>query len=223
MQLTKTFGDTEVRVEMLDGEPWFHGGDLCQVLEYKSDMDAIHTHVPSPYRDGDWLAEQGAYLLIMSSRTAAARLARTRFAEILVEFRKGVTNTAATPEQLMAQGLIAAQQLLQDTSERLEIAAPKAAAFDRAVYSGEGLGLRELAKLLGIGPTALTAWMIENNWLYYDNHRKRNLPHQPKINAGLVKLQFGSNKGKQFIDVFYTPQGVNDIMVGYCREHDDLL
>jgi len=109
-QLTRVFSNEEfgdVRVVVIDKEPWFAGKDVAAVLEYERDTKAIVDHVDEEDRQmidgktqsqfgielgqrGGWLInESGLYSLVLSSKLPAAKkFKRWVTSEILPAIRK---------------------------------------------------------------------------------------------------------------------------------------
>ena len=88
-----TFGDHQVRVIEIDGDPWFVGRDVAEVLGYANTRDAIATHCKAAKSDGvvirdamgreqsaTIIPERDVYRLIMRSKLPAAE----RFEEWVV-------------------------------------------------------------------------------------------------------------------------------------------
>ena len=71
----------EVRVVMIDGEPWFVGKDVATALGYTNPQKALRDHVPDKYKKVNdsftlgqgsspvLINEAGMYKLVMRSRT----------------------------------------------------------------------------------------------------------------------------------------------------------
>ena len=43
-EIVKVFNDCPVRIINLDGEQWFVGKDVCNLLGYRNDADAMNRH-----------------------------------------------------------------------------------------------------------------------------------------------------------------------------------
>ena len=106
----------QVRTLMIDGEPWFIGKDVAEILGYNNTKDAISVHVDEedkrvflrsyfptleiPNRGLTAINESGLYSLILSSKLPTARqFKRWVTSEVLPSIRKtggyGVTNNNA--------------------------------------------------------------------------------------------------------------------------------
>lgn len=92
----------EIRTITIDGEPWFVGKDVAEVLGYSNPRDALSKHVDSDdkntvaFRDGTSgnpqmtiINESGLYSLIISSKLPSAKA-----------FKRWVTHDILTPCKL---------------------------------------------------------------------------------------------------------------------------
>lgn len=137
----------KVRTVMKDGEPWFVASDVCESLELSNPTVSINR------LDGDERAkfnlgrqgeanivnEYGLYNLILGSRKPEAKkFKRWITHEVLPSIRKTGSYRVSTLEQQMAQGLLAAQKLLEEKDREIEIMQPKADFYD-AVADSESL------------------------------------------------------------------------------------
>ena len=153
----------QIRVTVVDGEPWFYAADVCRVLGVADVSSALarldkddtgSTRVMSPYgTSGATRAatvkivnESGLYDLILSSRKPEARKFRrwvTR--DVLPTIRKtgGYGATPAIPQTYAEALRLAADQSeeLARVNELREIEAPKVAAYD---------GFLEVAGLMSV-------------------------------------------------------------------------
>lgn len=133
------FGD--VRVIMRDGEPWFIGKDVAEILGYERADNAIRNHVDDEdklmhqisasgqKRNMTIINESGLYSLILSSKLPSAKtFKRWVTSEVLPTIRKqGMYLTPATseeaisnPESFIAKALIVANQVLERQKERIK-------------------------------------------------------------------------------------------------------
>ena len=75
----------QIRTVNIDGEPWFVGKDVAQVLGYNNTRDALHRHIdsddkrasgittPSGVQEMTIINESGLYSLILSSKLPSAK------------------------------------------------------------------------------------------------------------------------------------------------------
>lgn len=107
---TFNFGSNEVRTVTIDGEPWFVGKDICDVLGYKNASDAINDHcrgIAKRYPILDRLgrsqetrviSESDMMRLIIGSKLPAAQKFESWvFEEVLPAIRKTGTYSVSQP------------------------------------------------------------------------------------------------------------------------------
>ena len=133
----------EVRTVVIDDEPWFVGKDVAGILGYKNPNEAIHDHVDSEDkflrsergremlklfssvkemqdelgRQDNWfINESGVYSLVFGSKLESAKkFKRWITHDVIPAIRKtGGYHVPQSPEEQMAQGLLAAQKQLVD-------------------------------------------------------------------------------------------------------------
>lgn len=130
-----------VRALVRDGEPWFIGKDVAEILGYERADNAIRNHVDDEdklmhqisasgqKRNMTIINESGLYSLILSSKLPSAKaFKRWVTSEVLPTIRKqGMYLTPATseeaisnPESFIAKALIVANQVLERQKERIK-------------------------------------------------------------------------------------------------------
>ena len=105
----------EIRTVGIDGEPWFVGKDVAEILGYSNSRKAISDHVdvedkgvtkwntPGGMQDFVIVNESGLYALIFGSKLASAkRFKHWVTSEILPQIRKnGTYQKPLTPQEMM--------------------------------------------------------------------------------------------------------------------------
>ena len=105
----------EIRTVTIDGEPWFVGKDVAEILGYSNPRDTLAKHVDDEdkgvakcdtlggIQDLTIINESGLYSLILSSKMATAkRFKRWVTSEVLPQIRKtGSYHKRLTPEEMM--------------------------------------------------------------------------------------------------------------------------
>lgn len=105
----------EIRTVIIDGEPWFVGKDVADILGYQNGSRDINRHVDEEDRhknmlfDGNQdketiiINESGLYSLILSSKLASAkRFKHWVTSEVLPQIRKnGTYQKPMTPQEMM--------------------------------------------------------------------------------------------------------------------------
>jgi len=91
----------------------------------------------------------------------------------------------------LANAVLTAQAIIQDQSQKLLIAEPKAAALDLIAGSDDSRCIRDTAKELKIKPSVLTKHLIENGWIYRQSRDDAKLgkvmAYQHRIDQGLIE------------------------------------
>lgn len=186
----------QIRTTVIDGELWFVGKDVAEILGYERGTKAVVDHVDEEDRHmidrttqsqigielgqrGGWLVnESGLYSLILSSKLPTAKAFKHWVtSEILPSIRRtggyisGHENLTA--EELMAKALLVAQKTLADREARIsaltvenQIMQPKADYFDQLVDRNLLTNFRETAKQLGIKQKALITFLLDRKYIY---------------------------------------------------------
>lgn len=141
LQLFK-FENKDVRTLQIDGEPWFVGKDIAQILDYTNPSKAIRDHIAdedklmgvqnvTPYivdRQGrkqypTLINESGLYSLILSSKLPSAKEFKHWItSEVLPQIRK-TGKYAPKPlsrEELLAKAVLEADTMIKEQKELIE-------------------------------------------------------------------------------------------------------
>ena len=200
------FGD--IRALSLDGEPWFVGKDVAQVLGYSNTKDALSRHVDPEDKGGSQITtpsgiqtmtvinESGLYSLVLSSKLPSAKaFKRWVTHEVIPTIRKTggyVNDTSAFvnayfPELNETQKSVIGAMLDESRrmGQQLKEQAPKVLFADAVTASSTSILIGELAKLIKqngveIGQNRLFKWLRENGFLMRDN-----MPTQYAMERGL--------------------------------------
>lgn len=194
----KEFG--EIRTVIKDGEPWFVGRDVADILGYADPNKAIAMHVDeddklndktssSLGQRGGWLInESGLYSLIISSKLPnAKKFKKWVTSEILPSIRKNGGYIAGqetmSDDELMARALQVAQNKILERDKQIETMKPKAIFADAVAASHTSILIGDLAKLISqngvnIGQKRLFKWLRDNGYLIRRNGSDWNMPTQ---------------------------------------------
>ena len=188
-------GMAEVRVVLVDGEPWFVLTDIAKALGYRDAANArrllrdgqTNTLPVSIARELGFLPgraplvvnEPGLYRLIMRSKVEGAeRFQDWVTSEVLPTIRK--TGGYATPgtdlHRLLAESPLEALKAVADTATKLaeenqalkarvEEDAPKVLLAEEFFESDGLMGIREAARSFSIPQNTFTAMLREWNWI----------------------------------------------------------
>ena len=198
-----------VRVLEINGEPWFVGKDVTEILGYTNSSKALIDHVEDEAKlnnetllslgqRGGWIInESGLYSLILSSKLPnAKKFKRWVTGEVLPSIRKTGSYKMPTGNDLIAAAVIEAQRLLAEKDKQIEEMIP-AAVFTAAVSSSEStILIGDLAKFLrqngvNIGQKRLFERLRQDGFLLRHGSSK-NMPSQRAMELGLFKVKEGS-------------------------------
>lgn len=228
MNEIKIFNNEEfgqVRVIEINDEPWFVGKDVAEALGYSNTRDALALHVDIEdkntvaFSDGKRgnpnqtiINESGLYSLILSSKLLnAKRFKRWVTFEILPSIRKNggyIENQEnLTPEQIVANALIVAQNIINEKDKQIEKMQPKAEYFDTLVDRNLLTNFRDTAKEFGIKEREFINYLLDHGYLYRD--RKKRLKPYVEKNNGLFEVKEFVIKETGFASVqtLITPKG----------------
>lgn len=206
-----------IRTTEINGDVYFVGKDIAEVLGYSNTRDALSNHVDIEDRagvvihDGSQsrnmvaINESGLYSLVLSSKLPSAKkFKRWVTCEVLPSIRKngGYIHGQETlsDDELLAKALMVAQNkiaerdaLIQKQSEMIEAAKPKTIFADAVATSKSSILIGELAKLIcqngyEIGQKRLFAWMRDNGYLMKQGS-SLNMPQQRYVEQGLFEIK----------------------------------
>lgn len=214
-----------VRTIIIDDEVWFVGNDVARALGYQKTNEAIRKNV----REMDTttagvmdslgrnqqtviINESGLYDLIFESRLPSARKFRYWVtSEILPSIRKNggyIQNQEnLTREQIVANALIVAQNIIKDKDKKIAELSPKAEYFDSLVDSKLLTTFRDTAKELHIPPKQFTQWLVDKGYVYRDRHNMIK-PYEQYRKNGLFKMKdFLTPAGFSNVQTYVTVKG----------------
>lgn len=227
----------EIRVMLIDDDPWFVGKDIAVALGYKDTVNALKAHVdeqdkrgwrittPSGEQQATIINESGLYSLIFSSKLESAqRFKHWVTHEVLPSIRKhGMYMTDNLLETAIANpdfviGLIqnmkaekeksaALQMQNKQLCEKNEKMQPKADYFDDLVAWNLAVCFRGTAKELRIPERKFIQSLIEDGYIYRDKNRNL-LPKAGKGDELFVVKEFLNRKNKHGgLQTRVTPKG----------------
>ena len=201
----------KVRTIQKDGEPWWVLKDVCEVLGLSSphkvferldDDEKGRNQIPTLGGEQEMTVvnESGLYNVILRSDKPEAKPFRKWVtSEVLPSIRKNggyiVNQENLTPEQIVANALIVAQNIISQKDKQIEQMKPKAEFFDAVADSRTAISMNEVSKVLGIkgyGRNNLFEFLRKNGIL-----DRWNVPYQRYIDCGWFRV----------IEQKYTRQG----------------
>ena len=185
---------------------YFVASDAAKILGYKRPADAVTAHCKGsvkrrlPTNGGTQemkvIPEGDLYRLIANSELPSAeRFESWVFDEVLPAIRKtGGYHVPQSPEEQMAQGLLAAQKLLAEKDKRIEEMRPKEIFADAVSVSKTDILIGDLAKLIkqnghDIGQKRLFAWLREKGYLIKRKGLDWNMPTQKAMEMKLFRVK----------------------------------
>lgn len=227
----------EIRVMLIDDDPWFVGKDIAVALGYKDTVNALKAHVDEQDKAG-WrittqfgekettiINESGLYSLIFSSKLESAqRFKHWVTHEVLPSIRKhGMYMTDNLLETAIANpdfviGLIqnmkaekeknvALQTQNKQLCEKNEEMQPKADYFDDLVAWNVSTNFRSTAKELRIPERLFIKMLISDGYIYRDKS-KGILPKAGKGDGLFAVKEYCNQKNKHGgVQTRVTPKG----------------
>jgi len=211
LQIFKNEQFGEIRIIQKDGEPWFVARDICKALEISNSRDAIsrldddekNTVVITDGNRGNpnmtIVSESGVYALVFTSRKPEAKqFKRWVTHEVLPSIRKNggyiANQENLTPEQIVANALIVAKNIITEKDKLLEAQRPKVLFADAVSASKSSILIGELAKILKqngieIGQNRLFEWLRVNGYLISRKGTDYNMPTQYSMELGLFEVK----------------------------------
>lgn len=201
----------EIRTVTVDGKIFFVASDVAKALGYTNPSKAINDHcrwvtkryIPHPQSKGkaievNVIPEGDIYRLVANSQLPnAEKFESWIFDEILPSIRQNggyiANQENLTPEQIVANALIVAQNIILQKDRQIEEMQPKADYFDELIDRNLLTSFRETAKELGIKESVFINWLIGKNYVYRDNKNKLQ-PYSTAMSKGLFEVKEYSSK-----------------------------
>lgn len=204
----------KIRTLIKDGEPWFVGKDVAEILEYSNTRDAILRHVDSEDKttvvisDGGSnykskttiISESGFYSLVLSSKMPRSKeFRRWVTSQILPTIRRTggyVANEDMFIENYLPfldepyQNLFRLQMMaINQLNERIRHDQPLVEFANQVAGTENLIDMNAMAKLaveenIPIGRNRLFRWLRENGILMSDN-----IPYQKFIDRGYFAVK----------------------------------
>ena len=189
-----------VRTITKDNEPLFCLSDICKALEIKNATDVAkrleedevtRLNLGSQSGETNFVTESGLYAVILRSDKPNARKFRKWVtSEVLPSIRKNggyiANQEQMTPEQIVANALIVAQNIISQKDRQIEEMKPKAEFFDAVADSKTAISMNEVAKVLnikGYGRNNLFEFLRANKVL-----DRWNVPYQKYVDNGWFRV-----------------------------------
>lgn len=212
MNKVKIFNSEEfgaVRTVTINGEPWFVGKDVAEILGYSNTRKALADHVDGEDKlDGVtirdsigreqspvFINESGLYALIFGSKLESAqRFKHWVTSEVLPAIRKTGSYQAPQGKELLALAVLEAQKTIEAQNAEIERMRPKEIFADAVKASDSSILIGDLAKLLrqngvDIGQKRLFEYLRNHGYLIKRKGSDWNMPTQKSMNMGLFEIK----------------------------------
>lgn len=189
----------EIRTITKDNEPMFCLADVCKALELTNSRsvadrleDDERCKLDLPRQGETWfVTESGLYaVIIRSDKPNAKKFRKWVTGEVLPSIRKNggyiANQEQMTPEQIVANALIVAQNIISQKDKQIQEMKPKAEFFDTVAESKTAISMNEVAKVLnikGYGRNNLFEFLRENKIL-----NRWNVPYQRYVDNGWFRV-----------------------------------
>lgn len=191
----------QIRTATINNSIWFVASDVANALGYSNSRDAIARHCKgvakhdTPTSSGiqsiSYINEGDMYRLIMKSKLPSAeRFESWVVDEVLPSIRKNggyiANQENLTPEQIVANALVVAQNIILQKDRKIKEMQPKADFFDCVADSKSAFSMNEVAKVLdykGIGRNKLFEFLREQGIL-----DRYNVPYQRYVDNGWFRV-----------------------------------
>jgi len=223
------FEGKPLNVEMDEnGDAIFDASEVCRILGLAHAGSALRVldadekgvqikHTPGGEQSVSFITEPGLYKLIGRSRKPEAkRFDRWVRHEVLPTIRKTGGYSVQPPMDdmtLLSKAVLLASKRIEVLETENAIMAPKAIALDRIALTNGLTNLREVGKVLGIGPKRGIELMREDKLIFRSPTNGRWNGYSTKIDAGLIDVKFvtyRNSAGEEVStqQVFVTPKGM---------------
>ncbi|MCQ9367978.1 BRO family protein [Brevibacterium sp. 91QC2O2] len=190
-----SYQDTEIRVVMVDGEPWFVAADIARILGYRMASDMTRrldedergtrsVRTPSGEQEMTVISEPGLYSAVMGSQVPGAKaFKRWITREVLPSIRKtggyGATPAALDDQQIVARALQITTAQVAELEAARAVDAPKVQAYEALMDSDGAYSIGAVAKIIGQGwsQNRLFQFLRSDGVLIPKGHL-RNTPYQ---------------------------------------------
>lgn len=215
----------EIRTITKDNEPMFCLMDICKALDMKNptmvasrleDDEVTKFDLGSKRGETNFVTESGLYAVILrSDKPNAKKFRKWVTGEVLPSIRKNggyiANQENLTPEQIVANALVVAQNIITQKDKQIEEMTPKANYFDALVDKKLNTNIRDTAKELGIGEKAFVSFLIEKGYVFRQGKHKQLRPYAKYAESGnglfVLKDKHNEQNGWAGQQMYVTPKG----------------
>lgn len=218
----------EIRTITKDNEPMFCLADVCKALEIthvtdvkkRMKKDGVGTAevIDSMGRKqkATFINEANLYKVIFQSRKPSAeKFTDWVTDEVIPSIRKNggyiANQENLTPEQIVANALVVAQNIITQKDKQIEEMTPKANYFDALVDKKLNTNIRDTANELGVGEKAFVSFLIEKGYVFRQGKHKQLRPYAKYAESGnglfVLKDKHNEHNGWAGQQMYVTPKG----------------
>lgn len=215
----------EIRTITKDNEPMFCLMDICKALDMKNptmvasrleDDEVTKFDLGSKRGETNFVTESGLYAVILrSDKPNAKKFRKWVTGEVLPSIRKNggyiANQENLTPEQIVANALVVAQNIITQKDKQIEEMTPKANYFDALVDKKLNTNIRDTAKELGIGEKAFVSFLIEKGYVFRQGKHRKLRPYAKYAESGnglfVLKDKHNEQNGWAGQQMYVTPKG----------------
>lgn len=215
----------EIRTITKDNEPMFCLMDICKALDMKNptmvasrleDDEVTKFDLGSKRGETNFVTESGLYAVILrSDKPNAKKFRKWVTGEVLPSIRKNggyiANQENLTPEQIVANALVVAQNIITQKDKQIEEMTPKANYFDALVDKKLNTNIRDTAKELGIGEKAFVSFLIEKGYVFRQGKHRKLRPYAKYAESGnglfVLKDKHNEQNGWTGQQMYVTPKG----------------
>ncbi len=215
----------EIRTITKDNEPMFCLMDICKALDMKNptmvasrleDDEVTKFDLGSKRGETTFVTESGLYAVILrSDKPNAKKFRKWVTGEVLPSIRKNggyiANQENLTPEQIVANALVVAQNIITQKDKQIEEMKPKANYFDALVDKKLNTNIRDTAKELGVGEKAFVSFLIEKGYVFRQGKHKQLRPYAKYAESGnglfVLKDKHNEQNGWAGQQMYVTPKG----------------
>lgn len=215
----------EIRTITKDNEPMFCLMDICKALDMKNptmvasrleDDEVTKFDLGSKRGETNFVTESGLYAVILrSDKPNAKKFRKWVTGEVLPSIRKNggyiANQENLTPEQIVANALVVAQNIISQKDRQIDEMKPKANYFDALVDKKLNTNIRDTAKELGIGEKVFVSFLIEKGYVFRQGKHRNLRPYAKYAESGnglfVLKDKHNEQNGWTGQQMYVTPKG----------------
>lgn len=215
----------KIRTITKDNEPMFCLMDICKALDMKNptmvasrleDDEVTKFDLGSKRGETNFVTESGLYAVILrSDKPNAKKFRKWVTGEVIPSIRKNggyiANQENLTPEQIVANALVVAQNIITQKDKQIEEMTPKANYFDALVDKKLNTNIRDTAKELGVGEKAFVSFLIEKGYVFRQGKHKQLRPYAKYAESGnglfVLKDKHNEQNGWAGQQMYVTPKG----------------